>query len=56
MTVSIPAEMSVGEGDEMVQVCVTAQAPTGGTERIVNVMATTKDGTGKFEQHACCFA
>jgi hypothetical protein len=52
MAVLVPAEMSVGEGDGMVQVCVTAQAPAGGTERSVTVMVTTNDGTGKFEQCA----
>jgi hypothetical protein len=56
MTVSVPAEMSVGEEDGMVQVCVTAEAPAEGTERSVTVMVTTNDGTGKFEQCACCFA
>jgi hypothetical protein len=56
MAVLVPAEMSVGEGDGMVQVCVTAQAPAGGTERSVTVMVTTNDGTGKFEQRTCCLA
>jgi hypothetical protein len=53
VTVLVPAEMNVGEGDGMVQVCVTAEAPAGGTERSVTVMVTTNDGTGKFEQRAC---
>lgn len=43
MTVSIPAAMSVNEGDGIVQVCITM---LGITERDFMISLSTSDGTG----------
>ncbi len=46
MTVSVPAMLSVGEGDGMVQVCATLSAMDA-TERNFTITLTTSDSTGK---------
>ncbi len=45
VTVSVPAMLSVGEGDEMVQVCATLFV-TEDTERDVTIKLATIDGIG----------
>jgi hypothetical protein len=45
VTVSVPAMMSVGEGDVMVEVCATLSA-VNDTERDFTVTLATGDGTG----------
>ncbi len=45
MTVSVPAMLSVNEGDGMVQVCATLSAAED-TERNFTVTLTTSDGIG----------
>jgi hypothetical protein len=45
VTVSIPAMMSVGEGDGMVQVCATLSA-VDDTERNVTITLATGEDTG----------
>ncbi len=45
VTVSLPAIMSVGEGDGMVQVCATLSAVED-TERDVAITLATSDNTG----------
>jgi hypothetical protein len=45
VTVSVPATMSVGEGDGMVQVCATLSA-VNDTEREFSITLATGDGTG----------
>ncbi len=47
MTVSVPAMLSVGEGDVMVQVCATLSAAED-TERHFTITLTTSDNTGKY--------
>ena len=46
MTVSIPAVVSVGEEDGMVQVCATMSAVED-TERDFTITLATSDGTGE---------
>ena len=46
MTVSIPAVVSVGEEDGMVQVCATLSAVED-TERDFTITLATSDGTGE---------
>ena len=47
MAVSVPAMMSVAEGDGAVEVCVTLQSgATDDTERDFTVTLTTADDTG----------
>ena len=48
VTVSIPATVSIGEGDGMVEVCANATFPSGGSQRNVTVTLTTYDATGKW--------
>ncbi len=43
--VSVPAMLTVGEEDEMVQVCVTLSVVED-TERDLNMTLTTSDGIG----------
>jgi hypothetical protein len=50
VTVSVPAMMSVGEGDGMVQVCATLSA-VNDTEREFSITFATGDGTGKVYSH-----
>jgi hypothetical protein len=45
VTVSVPAMMSVGEGDGMVQVCATLSA-VNDTERDFTIALATGDGSG----------
>ncbi len=45
VTVSVPAMLSVGEGDELVQVCATLSVMED-TERDFTVTLATSDGTG----------
>ncbi len=45
MTVSVPAMLSVGEGDGMVQVCGTLSAIED-TERNFTITLATSNGTG----------
>ena len=45
MAVAVPAMVSVGEGDGMVQVCATLSAVED-TERDFTITLTTSDGTG----------
>jgi hypothetical protein len=50
VTVSVPAMMSVGEGDGMVEVCVILSA-INGTERNVTITLATGEDTG-MQTHA----
>jgi hypothetical protein len=43
---SVPAMMSVGEGDGMVEVCATLQSAVNDTERNFTVTLATGDGSG----------
>ncbi len=45
VTVSVPAMLSIMEGDSFVEVCVTQTAIVD-TERAVTVVLSTSDGTG----------
>ncbi len=45
VTVSVPAMLTVGEGDGMVQVCATLSAIED-TERNFTLTLSTNDGTG----------
>ena len=45
VSVSVPAMVSVGEGDGMVQVCATLSAVED-TERDFTITLATSDGTG----------
>ena len=47
MSVSVPAMLSVGEGDGMVEVCVSLSA-MGGTERGFTVALATSSNTGEW--------
>ena len=46
MTVTVPAMLSVGEGNETVEVCILLSA-IDATERDFPVMLATSNGTGK---------
>ena len=48
VSVSVPAMVSVGEGDGMVQVCATLSAVED-TERNLTITVSTSDGTGENE-------
>ena len=52
MSVSVPAMVSVDEGDGMVQVCAALSAVED-TERDFSVTLATSDGTGslKYDHH-----
>ena len=53
VTVSIPATLSVAEGDGVVSVCVTLESGAiESTEQDFTVMLTTTDGSSKFLQYA----
>jgi hypothetical protein len=47
VTVSVPAMMSVSEGDGMVQVCATLSAMND-TEREFSITLATGDGSGTY--------